>query len=85
MIRLASPKSAPIHLSHYHTSGLRKAFNISLPGMAPNAEILKREGTQNEYTLMKLTQLRSTDHGTKLSDKQLPKKNNILSWQNSDG
>ena len=61
-------------LNHSHTSYLRKVLNISWQDWISATEVLKRAGMQSVHTLLKLAQLRQTDHVTRISDERLPKK-----------
>ena len=61
-------------LNHCHTSCLRKLLKIKWQDRIPDTEVLKRAGMQSIHTLLKLAQLRWTDHVTKMPDERLPKK-----------
>ena len=63
-------------LNHFHTSCLRKLLKIKWQDRIPNTEVLKRAGMQSIHTLLKLAQLRWTDHVTRMPDERLQK--NIL-------
>ena len=58
-------------LNHSHTSCLRKLLKIKWQDRIPDTEVLKRAGMQ---ILLKLAQLRWTDHVTRMPDERLPKK-----------
>ena len=61
-------------LNHFHTSCLRKFLKVKWQDRIPDAEVLKRAGMRNVYTVLKLAQLRWTGHVTRMSDERLPKK-----------
>ena len=61
-------------LNHFHTSCLRKLLKIKWQDRIPDTEVLKRAGMQSIHTLLKLTQLRWTDHVARMPDERLPKK-----------
>ena len=61
-------------LNHFHTSCLRKVLKIKWQDRIPDTEVLKRAGMQSVHTLLKLAQLRWTDHDTRMPDESLPKK-----------
>ena len=61
-------------LNHFHTSCLRKLLKIKWQDRIPDTEVLKRAGMQSIHTLLKLAQLRWTDHVTRMPDERLPKK-----------
>ena len=60
--------------NHFHTSSLRKLLKIKSQDRIQDTEVLKRAGMQSVHTLLKLAQLRWTDHVTKMPDERLPKK-----------
>ena len=61
-------------LNHFPTSCLRKLLKIKWQDKIPDTEVLKRAGLQSVHTLLKLTQLRSTGHVTRMHEERLPKK-----------
>ena len=61
-------------LNHFHTSCLRKLLKIKWQDRIPDTEVLKRAGMQSVHTLLKLAQLRWTDHVTRMPEERLPKK-----------
>ena len=61
-------------LNHFHTSCFRKLLKIKLQDRIPDTEVLKRTRMQSVHTLLKLAQLRWTDHITRMPDERLPKK-----------
>ena len=62
-----------IRLNQFHTSCLRKLLKINWQDRIPDTEVLKRIGVQSIHTLLKLAQLRWTDHVTRMPDECLPK------------
>ena len=61
-------------LNHFHTNFLRKLLKIKWQDRIPDTEILKRAGMHSVHTLLKLTQLRWTDHVTRMPEERLLKK-----------
>ena len=61
-------------LNNFHTSCLRKFLKIKRQDRIPDKEVLKRTGMQRVHTLLKLAQLRWTDHVTRMPEERLPKK-----------
>ena len=61
-------------LNHFHLSCLRKLLKIRRQDKIPDTEVLKKANMQSVHTLLKLAQLRWTDHVTRMPDKRLPKK-----------
>ena len=61
-------------LNHFHTSCIRKLLKIKWQDRIPDTEVLKRAGMQSVHTLLKLAQLRWTDHVTRMHKERLPKK-----------
>ena len=59
-------------LNHFHTSCLRKLVKIKWQDRIPDTDDLKR--MQSVHTLLKLAQLKWTDHVTRMPDERLPKK-----------
>ena len=61
-------------LNHFHRSCLRKLLKIKWQDRIPDIEVLKRTGMQGVHSLLKLAQLRWTDHVTRMPEECLPKK-----------
>ena len=61
-------------LNHFHLSCLRKILKIRWQDKIPDTEFLKKAKMQSVHTLLKLAQLRWTDHVTRMPDERLPKK-----------
>ena len=61
-------------LNHFHTSCLIKLLKIKWQNRIPDTEVLKRAEMQSIHTLLKLAQLRWTDHVTRIPEDCLPKK-----------
>ena len=61
-------------LNHFHLSCQRKLLKIRWQDKIPDTEVLKRAEVQRMHTLLKLAQLRWSDHVTRMSDERLPKK-----------
>ena len=61
-------------VNHVHTSCLRKLQKIKWQDRIPDTEVLKRAGMQSIHTLLKLAQLRWTDHVSRMPDEHLRKK-----------
>ena len=57
-------------MNHFHTSCLRKLLNIKWQDRVPDTEVLKRAEMQSVHTLLKLAQLRWTDHVTRMPDER---------------
>ena len=53
---------------------LRKLLKIRWQDKIPDTEVLKKAKMQSVHTLLKLAQLRWTDHVTRMPDERLPKK-----------
>ena len=61
-------------LNHFHTICLRKLLKIKWQNRIPDSEVLKKAGMQSVLLLLKLAQLRWTDHVTRMPNERLPKK-----------
>ena len=59
---------------HFHLSCLKKLLKIRWQDKIPDTEVLKKPKMQSVHTLLKLAQLRWTDHVTRMPDERLPKK-----------
>ena len=61
-------------LNHFHLSCLRKLLKIKRQDKIPDTKVLKKAGKQSMHTVLKLAQLRWTDHVIRLPNERLPKK-----------
>ena len=61
-------------LNHFHLSCLRKLLKIRWQDKIPDTVVLKKAKMQSVHILLKLAQLRWTDHVTRMPDERLPKK-----------
>ena len=59
--------------NNFHTSCLRKLLKIKWQDRIPDTEVLKRAEMQSIHTLLKLAQLRWTDHVHRMPKERLPK------------
>ena len=53
---------------------MRKLLKIKWQDKIPDTEVLKKAGMQSMHTVLKLAQLRWTDHVLRMPDERLPKK-----------
>ena len=58
-------------LNHFHTSCLRKILKIKWQYRSLDTEIPKRAGMQSVHTILKLAQLRSTGHVTRMPGERM--------------
>ena len=61
-------------LNYFHLSCLRKLLKIKWQDKIPDTEVLRKAGMQSMHTVLKLAQLRWTDHVIRMPDARLPKK-----------
>ena len=61
-------------LNHFQLICLRKLLKIMWQDKIPDTEVLKKAKMQSVHTLLKLAQLRWTDHVTRMPDERLLKK-----------
>ena len=60
-------------LNHFHTTCLRKLFNIKWQDMIPDTEVLRRADLPSIHTILMQSQLRWAGHVTRMPDHRLPK------------
>ena len=73
-VRLGQYTSVMQRGNHFHLSCLRKLLKIKWQDKIPETEVLKKAGLQSMHTVLKLAQLRWTDHVIRMPDERLPKK-----------
>ena len=64
-------------LNHFQTSCLRTLLKIKWQDIIPDTEVLKRARMQSVHTLLKLTQLRWTDHVTRMPEERCLRKSSM--------
>ena len=69
-------------LNHFHFSCLRKLLNIKWQDKIQDMEVLKKAVVQSMHTVLKLEQLRWTDHVIRMLNVRLPKK---VIWRTTRG
>ena len=60
-------------LNHFHTTCLRKLFNIKWQDKIPDTEVLRRADLPSIYTILMQSQLRWAGHVARMPDHRLPK------------